>query len=306
MDMLNDWLGRSVELGAGTELRIVLTFVVVVALWLLRVLLGRVLSSRIEDVRVRYRWRKGLTYGTVALVALIIGALWVEGIRSFATFLGLVSAGLAIALRDLVQNVAGWVFIVWRRPFRVGERIQVGEHAGDVIDIRLFQFTLLEIGGWVDADQSTGRIIHMPCYVALRDPIVNFSRGFHFIWDEIPVLVTFESDWRKAKRILAEIVTEHAAHLSEVAERRVREAGERFMIFYPTLTPTVYTRVDDSGVRLTMRYLTEPRKRRGTEEAIWEQVLDAFAEAGDIDFAYPTQRFYDHVSEGKPDMRPEG
>lgn len=305
MDSLSDLLGGAIELGAGTESRIILTIAIVIVLWVLRALVGRVAASRVEGVRLRYRWRKGLTYATVALGVLIIGALWLEGVRSLATFLGLVSAGLAIALRDLVENVAGWVFIVWRRPFRVGERIEVSGHAGDVIDIRLFQFTLLEIGEWVDADQSTGRIIHMPCYVALRDPIVNYSRGFHYIWNELPVLVTFESDWRKAKEVLARIASEHTEHLSEAAQHKVREASERFMIFYPTLTPTVYTRVDDSGVRLTVRYLTEPRNRRGTEEEIWEDVLAEFDEADDIDFAYPTRRFYDNRTEGKAGLRPD-
>jgi small-conductance mechanosensitive channel len=113
-----------------------------------------------------------------------------------------------------------------------------------------------------------------------------------YIWNEIPVLVTFESNWEKTKAILLDIGKELAEHLSAAAEKEVRRAARRFMIYYPTLTPTVYTSVMDSGVRLTIRYLCEPRRRRGSEQAIWEHILRAFDEHPDLEFAYPSQRIF--------------
>jgi hypothetical protein len=92
---------------------------------------------------------------------------------------------------------------------------------------------------------------------------------------------------------------EHAENLSEKAAQRVRETNRKFMIFYKTFTPTVYTSVKDSGVLLTIRYLCRPRERRGSTQAIWEDVLDQFKVAPDIDFAYPTRRFFDHAVEGE-------
>lgn len=202
------------------------------------------------------------------------------------------SAGLAIALKDPLTNIAGWLFITARKPFSVGDRVQIGDHAGDVIDIRLFQFTLLEIRNWVDADQSTGRIIHLPNGKVFLEAQANFSRGFQYIWNEVPVLITFESNWEKAKSILEKIVNEHAEHLSKSAEKKVKEATKKYLITYMHLTPIVYTSVRDSGVLLTMRYLCDPRKRRSSEHEIWEDTLTGFALNVDIDFAYPTQRFY--------------
>ena len=239
----------------------------------------------------------------MVLGILLIGRLWFAGLQSLVTYLGLLSAGLAIALQDLVKSFAGWVFIVWRRPFVLGDRIQIGPFAGDVIDIRIFKFTLLEIGNWVQADQSTGRIVDIPNSLVLTDTLANYTKGFEFIWSEIPVLVTFESNWRKAKALLLEIAGRHAAHLSRSAEARIKEASKRFMIFYTKLTPTVYTSVEASGVLLTIRYLIEPRKRRGSAQAIWEDILDEFARHDDIDFAYPTTRFYNNLLEGKPGAR---
>jgi small-conductance mechanosensitive channel len=233
----------------------------------------------------------------------LIGRTWFEGFQSLSTFLGLLSAGVAIALKDPLVNLAGWAFIIWRKPFGVGDRIQLGDYQGDVIDQRLFAFTLMEIGNWVDAEQSTGRVIHVPNGKVFNEGLANYSRGFQYIWDEIPVLVTFESNWRKAKQILLEIGRKHGESLSESAEERIRRAARKFMIFYTKLTPTVYTCVKDCGVMLTIRYLCEPRQRRTNQQAIWEDILDAFEKCNDIDFAYPTQRFYNNMSEGKEGAR---
>jgi small-conductance mechanosensitive channel len=200
-------------------------------------------------------------------------------------------------------NLAAWVFIIWRRPFEVGDRIAIGGDAGDVIDIRVFQFTLMEIGNWVAADQSTGRIIHVPNGKVFAESLANYSKGFQYIWNEVAVLVTFESNWRKAKEILRGIGAKNAEELSASAEDRVRRAARKFMIFYTKLTPTVYTAVRESGVLLTIRYLCEPRRRRDSEQAIWEDILAEFAKHDDIDFAYPTRRYYDNMLEGKSGAR---
>ncbi len=186
----------------------------------------------------------------------------------------------------------------------VGDRIEIAGHKGDVIDIRLQQFTLNEIGNWVDADQSSGRIIHIPNGKVFSEPVANYDRGFRYIWHEVPVLVTFESDWKKAKDILTGIAFKHAEHLTAQAEQDLLTASRQYLINYTKLTPIVYTSVTDSGVRLTIRYLIEPRRRRGTEHAIWEDILTEFAACPDVDLAYHTVRSFKLTDEGKRTPRP--
>ncbi len=302
---LQAWFDKLPGLGAGAQGRLVGSLLALFVLLLLRWLVLRVLHRSVEDPRVLYRWRKAVTYSTFFIGVLVIGRLWFPGLQGISTFLGLLSAGLAIALRDPIVNLAAWGFILWRRPFEVGDRIQIGSHAGDVIDVRIFQFTLMEIGNWVDADQSTGRIVHVPNGRVFVETTANYTKGFQHIWNELPVLVTFESNWEKAKGLLLEIANRRTEQMSSNAQQRLRTAARKYMIFYSKLTPTVYTSVKDSGVLLTIRYLTEPRRRRGTAQEIWEDVLHAFAACDDVDFAYPTQRFYHNVAEGKPGARAE-
>ncbi len=297
------WLQENAGLSLAVQGRLLRTLVIVGGLWLVNRLALALLYRRAQDPWVRYKWRKSITYVALLLGLLLVGFTWIPRVGSLATYLGLFSAGLAIALKDIVANLAGWVFIVWSRPFEVGDRVQIGAHAGDVIDLHLLQVTLNEIGNWVDADQSTGRIIHLPNGKVLSEPIANYDKGFRYIWNEIPVTVTFESDWKKARRILEGVAARHAEQLTEQLERDLLEASRQYLIAYNKLTPIVYTKASNDGVCLTLRYLIRSRFRRGSENAIWQDVLEAFAAEPDIDFAYPTTRQIRSSIEGKPGTR---
>ncbi len=307
MQSVVDWVLSYLNVSPQVQSKALASLFIILMLWLLRWLTIQFISRRTEDVGIRYRWRKTSAYLVSVLGVFLVGRMWLAGIQSLATFLGLVSAGLAIALQVPVTNLAGWVFIMWRHPFGVGDRVEIGGYTGDVIDIGIFEFTLLEVGNWVAADQSTGRIMHIPNGKVFSEVVANYSKGFEYIWNEIPVLVTFESDWEKAKVILQEIADRNAAHLAPAVEERIRHAARRYMIMYPSLSPIVYTRVEASGVLLTIRYLCEPRQRRSSEHAIWEDILRAFAAHPELEFAYPTQRFYNRWVEGRQDVesRPE-
>ncbi|MEN8193627.1 MAG: mechanosensitive ion channel family protein [Bacteroidota bacterium] len=296
VELIEDFLGIHAQL----QEQIFESILVILSLWIIRVIVIKFVIERIEDYKDRYFWTKSLRTSTLILGILILSRVWFGIFESIGTFLGLLSAGVAIALKDLLVNISGWFFLVTRKPFTIGDRVQVGDEVtGDVIDIRLFQFSVMEIGNWVDSDQSTGRIVHIPNGLVFTKWQANFTAGFEYIWNEIPVLITFESDWKKAKEILTEVLDKHAVNLSKETQRQIREASKKFMIIYRTLTPIVYTSVKDSGVMLTMRYLCHVKQRRGTEQTIWEAVLERFAEHSNIDFAYPTTRFYNNKMEGK-------
>lgn len=300
-DRIQQVLGLSYEF----QTSLLLSLFAVILLFIARRAVLTIVNRRTKDVSIRYRWRKTATYVTFLFGVFIVGGIWFRGIQFLSTYLGLLSAGLAIALHTPLVNLAAWVFILWRKPFSVGDRIEIGEVRGDVIDQRIFMFTLMEIGNRVDAEQSTGRVIHIPNGKIFEEPLANYNDGFRFIWNEIPVLVTFESDWEKAKEILLEIAHARGEELSKSAEIEIKKAARKMMIYLSKLTPIVYTSVKDSGVLLTIRYLCDPRRRRGSEQEIWEDILHAFQKCENIDFAYPTERHYLNYLEGKSEARAE-
>ena len=298
MDILK-WIEQTWSIASETQFKIFYSVLAIIVLRVLRYFFITLIFKNIQNVKEKYHWKNGVKNTYYILLIVIIGSIWIDKIGSLVTFFGLVTAGLAIALQDPIVNLAGWLFILIRKPFEVGDRIEIGDFAGDVIDLRFFQFTINEINNWVDADQSTGRIVHIPNGQVFKLPQANYNQGFSHIWNEIGIMVTFESDWEKAKKHIEEIVKRHADHLSKAAQNTLIESSKKYMIFYTTLTPIVYTSVKDSGVMLTMRYLVNPRKRRATEHKIWEDVLKVFSQNKDIDFAYPTQRIYYNMQEGK-------
>ncbi len=299
MEEIYHWIERYTFLSSEITIKLFKSIVLIIGFIVINKIISRIIFSNTEDVYYRYKWRKTQDYITFFLGILLISSIWIDEFKSLFTFFGLLSAGIAIALKDPITDLAGWMFIMWRKPFEVGDRIEVGSYAGDVIDIRIFQFTIIEIGNWVDADQSTGRMLHIPNSMVFREVLANYNIGFNYIWNEMGVMVTFESDWKMAKQVLTKIVNEKSQHISASAEKKIKDASKKYMIFYKNLTPIVYTSVKDSGVMLTMRFLCEPRQRRGYEQVIWEEVLTEFAKYDTIDLAYPTQRFYNNASEGK-------
>lgn len=306
MDALLQYFPRwGEELGVpgATMLRLLGSLAVVVGYMVVLRLVRRVVVARVSQPSSRYTVIKasGYVLGVIALA--LFARIWVQGVTGFATYLGLLSAGVAVALQDPLINLAGFLFIVLRRPIEVGDRIQIGGLAGDVVDVRLLQFTLLEIGNWAGCDQSTGRIIHVPNGWVFKHTTANYTSGFGYIWNEISITVTFESDWRAAKHVLTRCVNDHAEHLTADATKRIDEAGARYHIRFAKLTPVVWTSVADSGVKLTMRYLCKPRERRASEHEMWEAILDELGKLPNVDFAYPTTRYYDNAVEGKPEAK---
>lgn len=273
--------------------KIMVSFSALIFIMLIRWIVLRIAYKYEQDIRHRYYWRKTTMYVAVFILLVIGSGLWLTGFSNISTFLGLIVAGLAVAFKEPLENMAAWAFILTKRPFDVGDRVQIGDHKGDVIDQRLFVFTLMEIGNWVDAEQSTGRVVHIPNGLVFNQALANYGKGFEYIWNEIPVLITFESDFKRAKDLLTKVSIKHGDELSKSAEQKVKRAARKYMIFYKKLTPIVYTSVKESGIMLTIRYLCEPRKRRNSENDIWEDILTQFSNENEIHLAYPTTRFYD-------------
>ncbi|MFH1942522.1 MAG: mechanosensitive ion channel family protein, partial [bacterium] len=252
----------------------------------------RFINSLKIDIKKRHEYRKRVGYAAALIYFLILIPLWAGSTQQWATMLSVMGAGVALALHEVLLNIAGWAYIMIRKPYRTGDRIELGNVRGDVIDIQLFQTTLLEIGGWVDGDQSTGRVVNLPHGQIFRNPLHNYTKGFEFIWNEISVLVTFESDWEKAKEILLRCGEEESREVQEHVQRKIDRMAREYLIYYKKFTPFVYTRIDDNGVKLTLRYLTEAKKRRTGVDIISQKILREIGATPGIDFAYPTYRIY--------------
>jgi small-conductance mechanosensitive channel len=224
----------------------------------------------------------------VFLLIILIGRHWLNGLEPILAFLGIIAVGLTISLKDVVSNMAGIVIILWRNVFAVGDRIEISTFKGDVVGLGVMYFSILEIGKWVDAEQSTGRVIRVPNSLVIANPVINYTKSFPYIWDEISICITFESNWKKAREILQAIADEKvgdkSGEKSKAVQERLKDNRDE-VIHFKYLSPKIYIKPQQNtpvGVVLTLRYLCDPRERRGRENDLWESILEQFHEAEDI------------------------
>ncbi len=271
-------------------LKLVWSVIVIFIIFIGARVLNNLVYKRISDNKRYYPIKQKVNLIAGIIISLLLIFIWLDSMSNLTTYIGLLSAGIAIALKEIFTNIAGWLFIEARKPFEVGHRVLIGEQKGDVIDKRLFQFTLMEVSSYADGEQSTGRIIDIPNSFVFTHPTINYTKGFEYIWNEVKILLTFESNWKEAKEILLFIANRDTDITTERVGRQIRDASKRYMIHYNKLTPIVYTDIKESGIQLTIRYLCEPKRRRTTSNKIWEDVLEMIEEHQDINLAYPTKR----------------
>ncbi|MCD6595511.1 mechanosensitive ion channel family protein [bacterium] len=262
-----------------------------IILFYLFALLSRRLSRKfISDNIQRYRANKRISFIMFVSAIIFIALIWAESIGSITTMLGLLSAGIALALKDPISSIVGWFDITGAKLYSVGDRIEIWHTKGDVIDISLMTTSLIEIGNWVDGEQSTGRIVRFPNNWVFTHDLYNYTQAFPYIWTEVNFTITFESDWRKASEIFTDVLKEIVGDLPREVERAVRQAQEKFLIHYRNFDPIVYFKIEDSGIKLVGRFLIDVRRRRTAESNVFTNILKRIDTEKKIILAYTTYR----------------
>lgn len=257
---------------------------ILLATWALRHITRQIISRNVEDVHHRFNMTRRTSRMITVVAFMVIILIWLDShnVPEIIKALSFLGAGLAIVLREMILNIVGWLHIITRTPFQAGDRIEVNNVSGDVIDIRLMNTTLMETRGWVDADQSTGRIMRIPNNWVFLYAIKNYNQGFDYIWHEIVIYLTPSSNWSLARDIMTSLAQESSAIVEHQVKSQLKSMAQEYLVYYSTLTPFVYVKITDHGIQLTLRYLCKVRNRRGSEHAIMTRLLEEFAKHQDI------------------------
>lgn len=257
---------------------IIYSGILLIVLVILKIYLNKNIKKTRVDAKEQYNKRKSINVILIMVYIISLLILWYNWSSYIITFVGIFSAGLAIAMKDIIINIVGGLYIIGCKPFRVGDRIEINGNIGDVINIGFFSMTLLEVGNRIGGEQSTGRMTQIPNMQVFYSPTYNYEKGFRYIWHEISIYLTLESDWEKAKDILYSIIEETTEEVTEQAKKQIESVGEKYFIYYSNLTPIIYTEVKQGYIVLTARYLCNPRHTRITEHTLWERFLKAIKE----------------------------
>ncbi len=248
---------------------------------------------RIRDERERYSFRRTVSFLKIAVTGVILLRVWIDTNYIFVAY-GIVGAGIAIALQDLFKNFVGGILIIISRTYQIGDRIEISETMGDVIDIGILKTKILEIHARdVKGDQATGRIAVVPNGDTISSRVFNYTMDHTFVWDEISIPITYGSDWQQAVSLFLDIVRRETAVTAGRAEREIERIGERYYLPKRDVEPSVYLTLTDNWIAFDIRYVTDVRKKRATKDDLSRKLLDAIEATGGITIATENIIVYD-------------
>ena len=210
--------------------------------------------------------------------------IWNDYIQNLMTLISVTSAAMTIALREIILNFFCGIYIKVKKPFQVEDRIEVKDIRGDVMNISSLNFEVLEISTDEKHGQSTGVIVTFPNSIVFSEPVRNLNKGFKYIWDELTVKVTMDCDLVKNKQELYKIVNniEVIKNIPKKMKAQINDINTINRVYFNKYDPTIYTKIVDDHIELTIRYLMHPKKGRFVESVIWNKVLESYKE-GRID-----------------------
>lgn len=242
------------------------------------------------------------------LIALILLFSYIENMTHFVTVLGFASAGLAIAMKDMFMSSLGWLTIVLGGSFRVGDRIRVhknGEtYVGDIIDISVLRMTLFEdvtLTTWKE-NKRAGRVIFIPNNYIFTDLISNYTHsGLKTVWDGISILLTFDSNHKKAMYLIKNIVRKYSKGYTDIAKKQMSQLRSQYSIKNPNVEPRIFSFFEPYGIEISVWYMTNSYATLGLRSNISAEILDALRSEPDIKIAYPAYTLFNgknYMAEG--------
>jgi len=250
-------------------LQSILKYLVIVVFVLLCVqFIRRFLKKNIANTSVRYKSQKGIELLGYFLLAFVTVLYFTGSIKDFTVTLGLLSAGLAFTLQELILSIAGSIYIFVVKVYEPGDRIEINGIKGDVIDVDSIYTTMMEIGQWVESDNYTGRIVKLSNAFVFKGPVYNYSKDFPFIWDEFNLPIRYGSDIELAKAIIIKAATTTLAEYTKASKDQWKDVVTKYYIEDAMVEPTLATTLTDNWVRFNLRYIVDYKKRRVTKHVL--------------------------------------
>src|SRR6202453_657102 len=239
--------------------------------------LEQTLPRRFGRADARYKVRKFVVYCGYLAILLFLALLFEDRLGRLSFAIGVAGAGVAVALQDVLASIAGAFSIGFSKLYTVGDRVQIGDTRGDVIDIGLLRTTLMETGNWVSKDLYNGRIARIPNNTVLKNSVFNYSQGFRFIWDQIKVVFTITSDTALARATLLRVANEVIGEYLVEAQNSWNAVSDDYRSENPPIEPVVALAVNASSLEFTVNYVVDYTKRSDMQDRLFTKIVDEVA-----------------------------
>ena len=250
--------------------------------------LEQILPRRFGRADARYKVRKFIAFSGYLSILLFLAILFEDRLGRLSFAIGVAGAGVAVALQDVVASIAGAFSIGFSKLYAVGDRVQIGDTHGDVVDIGLLRTTLMETGNWVSTDLYDGRIVRIPNSTVLKGSVFNYSQGFRFVWDQIKVVFTATSDYQFARDMFFRLAKEAIGGYLAEAQASWNVVSDIYESANPPLEPTVALAVNGGSLEFTVSYVVDYAKRTAMKDQLFTKILQEVANSnGRLRWASP-------------------
>lgn len=270
--------------------RVALAVVIFFAILIVTRLSQRSITNYVKGTETRYRARKVVGFLGWVVAALVVAAIVSDRFGGLGIALGVVGAGVAFALQEVIASVAGWMAVSFGGVYGPGDRIEVGSVRGDVIDIGVLRTTLMELGQWVEGDLYNGRIVRVANSAVLSEPVFNYSADFPFLWDEITFPLRYGADWRYTRETLERLANEVIGNYALQSKDAWTNVVRKYRIEEARIEPMITLRPDQNWIEYRVRYIVDYRRRRSTKNLLFERILEE-VDASDGRMGFATAGF---------------
>lgn len=256
----------------------------------------RAVFRYVHDARRRYQFLLLRRIVLWCAIAITIAFALATEIGSIATFAGLITAGIAVALQNVIMAVAGYFFLIGRYGVKVGDRVQISGVTGDVIDIGLIRLHLMEIGGPETDRQVTGRVVVFSNAVVFQ-PTASFYKqipGTSFVWHQVTLTLVPEDDYTLAEKRILGAVEKVYSEYKEAIEKQHRHMQHTLNFNVPLPEPRSRLRLTQTGLEVVVRYPVELNDATEIDDHVTRELLHSLDQ-------HPRLRL---VGTGTPNIQP--
>ncbi|WP_029035633.1 mechanosensitive ion channel family protein [Salinimicrobium terrae] len=258
--------------------KLVLGTMLITTVLFLNRLLRKILRRKIDDKASAYNFKSLINFISFVLIVLIAISLifsnWYATLVSF----GVVSLILGLALQNPLTSLFGWLYLLLRKPYEVGDRIKIGTVYGDVMSVGYFDTTLWEFrGDYLSGDHPSGRIIKFANSRIFSEYVINYSWPlFPFIWNEVKFYVSYDSDFDFISGLVTDIAEKE---VGEAMMRRVKRlktilADSMIQELEIKERPSViFTANNNTWIEVTVRFLVQPKNSGPTKSLLFTHIM---------------------------------
>jgi len=276
-----DWLPE-ITLPVSLLRPLIATGSLVLVVLVARLLTVRFIRRTVQAPELRRRWL--VNSRNVALLLLLLGLvlIWGQELRTLALSLFAITLAIVIATKELLLCLSGSLLKSGSSAFNIGDRIQVREFRGEVIDHNLLATTILELGPGKSTQQRSGRRIVLPNSLFVAEPVINDSFTEQYGFRTFTVPFAREADWRSARQAFLDAATRFCATYIEAARAHMNRLSDKRGLDFPSVDPCVTIETPTAQeVHLVVRLPVRSSERTDVEQALLTEVL------GSNEFAAP-------------------